>query len=494
MTAASDGQSKPSAVRQAFVYTASNVGAKALAFALIPLLTHLMPAREYGTWGLVVALGNLLTLLLLFGLYVPTSRLYFEQEDEGERRKLYGTLFSFQVLGGGIATGLVHVSAPSIARALDIQDPHVVAAAAWNAYFTTFNLLPLTFMRVREQAARHATVSVVGTLLTTSAPAAAVLLGYRDATSIVTATMAANGLMALVYVRLLWPDIDVCLSAARLRPVLRWSVQFIPTSFANWMLNLSDRLVIEIVIGIEAVAVYTAGYLLASALVLVVDGISNSWLSYYLKTDSGPDDDRGIIRGATLYVTTIAFLALGLMLFGALFVRFALPDGYSGAEPVVVVAALGLSFLAPYLVFTFAVMSEKRSTLLPVVTLACAGVNIGLNVWWLPIFGIVGAAASTLVGYVLLMLGNALLASRVRSIAHDYRRWAIALALAAALGLSPLALPPQHPALEILLRVALLAAFPALLIGTGFVSKEERADLARRLRRGDGATTTEAQP
>jgi O-antigen/teichoic acid export membrane protein len=388
-------------------------------------------------------------------------------------------LFFFQ-LGGG-ALGALAVGAV-LAAVGGPQGASHTWLAVWIGYFTSWNLIPLSLMRVREEAGRHARISLAGTVLLTLGCLAFVVFVQRSAKGALLGWLASSALMGAVYAWTLRPDIALRFSLSRLLGILRYSVQFVPHSVGAWALNLSDRVVIEALLGRAAAGIYTAGYVLASGVSLVIEGIGNSWLTFFLKAQHDPDAEQRVAAVATRFVGVAALVGLASALFLPLFVRVTLPATYLGAEPVASLAALGLMLTAPYLVCVYAVMTVEALTSFPLVSLSCAAATIALNLWLVPRIGVVAAALTTIVGYAAQALLTGLVAARVRPIAHDYRRWAIALGTAFVFGLLPLASPRLPLALELAWRSAALLAAPAVLVASGYLRPDELAGLRQAAR------------
>jgi hypothetical protein len=98
----------------------------------------------------------------------------------------------------------------------------------------------------------------------------------------------------------------------------------------------------------------------------------------------------------------------------------------------------------------------------------------------LPVFGIVGGAWATLVAYA---VSSGIMVYRTRAlwpVPWEWSRVAIALGLAGILVLVP-SLVPSGGVAQPLLRIALLCAYPALLIYLGVVSRTTIAGLVTSL-------------
>src|SRR4029078_4187616 len=81
------------------------------------------------------------------------------------------------------------------------------------------------------------------------------------------------------------------------------------------------------------------------------------------------------------------------------------PDWF-GAVPVVPLLMSGSVLYGAYYILNIGVNRSKRTKMTPLVTGSAAAVNIGLNFWMIPKWGILGAGWSTVIGFsVLVVLG-----------------------------------------------------------------------------------------
>ena len=113
-----------------------------------------------------------------------------------------------------------------------------------------------------------------------------------------------------------------------------------------------------------------------------------------------------------------------------------------------------------------------------VVTGGAALVNIGLNVVLIPPYGMIGAAISTLVAYVVMFLGMTIRAQQVFPVPYQWRR--IALVVGRCRRANGAREEPRRPARR---SPSLLSAvYPLVLLPLGFYLPVERRRLRGRLR------------
>jgi O-antigen/teichoic acid export membrane protein len=136
--------------------------------------------------------------------------------------------------------------------------------------------------------------------------------------------------------------------------------------------------------------------------------------------------------------------------------------------------ACGLYFIPSNLLFL-----RHRTRVIPLVTGAAAAVNIVLNLLFVPRFGYVAAAWTTFGAYVLMFAMASAAAARAITVHYEWRRIAViggALAATVALGWMLADVPGAG---GVLLRVAAVGAFPAVLWLAGFAGPGERAAIVR---------------
>src|SRR6185312_16770364 len=106
---------------------------------------------------------------------------------------------------------------------------------------------------------------------------------------------------------------------------------------------------------------------------------------------------------------------VGISLLAPPYIRATFPTSTFNAIPVVPLLAIGIVLYGCYLIVNIGVTVSRKTRMTPIICTIAAALNIGLNFWFIPEYGIVGAGVTTVIGYaVLLWLGwwNASAATR----------------------------------------------------------------------------------
>lgn len=468
-------------VGQSALYTLGNIITRGASYALIPIYAQALTPTEYGLLGIVAAVMNAASLILMFGLYAAAARLYFAYPDEAERRQLFGVLWCFLVLVPvGALLGFDWIG-PAIFGGWLLQVPYepYIRLAVWSAYLSNFSLLPTTLLRNQERPGRLLALTVSGTLLNVGLVLALVVRFGQGVEGIVIAGLIANLIMAAVYSWMMIREVEFHWAPDKLWSALTYSLPFWPHAMAGWVLNLSDRVLLGRFVTLTQVGIYSLGYQVGQALNLVIESGNQAWAPFFFRSETEQKQSPAMLRFATYFVTVMSGLCLAAALGARPALRLLTPPAYWGAEPVAVWLALGFLSLAPYYVWANTIMYSKRVAGFPIITLVAGLVNVGLNLWLIPRWGIMAAAVNTVIGYAVLAGLNYVLARRVYPLPYEYGRWFKGIALAVLVGSLGQVVRLDNVWLDSAARLALIGVWGMGLLLVGFLNESERAALAR---------------
>jgi O-antigen/teichoic acid export membrane protein len=249
-------------------------------------------------------------------------------------------------------------------------------------------------------------------------------------------------------------------------------------------LELSDRVILEHMVSIAELGVYSLGYQLGSAITMLSTAFNSAWIPHlfgYLQRGEEGADER-VARLTTYFIVGLVFAALGWALLLPDLLRLVVTPAFFPATRIAlwVIGAGVLGGL--YLVPVGLLFWSKATRWVPLATIAAGATNIGLNLLLVPRYGSIAAAISTLVANAVLLVVVAFVAQRIHPLPYEYRRLGIAvggaLALFAAWGILPLGPGAARAAVAFLLWIA----YPLVLVGLGFFRAGETAWITGTLR------------
>lgn len=399
------------------IYLGTNVINKAIPFLLLPILTRYLPPSDYGLFSVyhVLSLFGLSVIGMNMGTLVTRS--FYEEEKEA-LAELVGNILgvlSCNFVVVGLALTLAAGVAGSI---LGIPGFWIPCLALFAAGQTVF-LIRQVVLRNQKRAVAFGTNSILRTITELSISIALVVgvgLGWEGRAAGLLAGGVGMGAIALVQLHKgAWVNWDV--DRKRMRRVVVLAAPLIAHTAGGVVIALCDRLLIEIMVGHEAVGIYTVGYqfgMIVSLLAASFNQVWSPWLYEQLADITAPKK-RKIVRYTYLYDVGIFVVAVLVWLTSLPLIRWVTTAPYFGAREFVPWVALGYAAHGMYtMVFPY-LIHVGRMKLIAAITTAGAALNLVANVVLIRMNGPVGAAQATLITYVLIFLGVWWWASRLYS-------------------------------------------------------------------------------
>jgi O-antigen/teichoic acid export membrane protein len=475
------------------VYFVADAAARAINLVLVLAYTRLLVPADYGVLAVTSSVTQLLVPILGLSIVASVTRLYFEDTSDEARRRLYVTTLAFLLVVP--TAGLIVVEVLGRAGLLNEfnavpYDPYL-RLAVLAAYFSVFIDLPVAVYIVRHQARRVAALTVTNALLLLGTSLVLVVGFDKGVRGILFAAVISSAVMATVAVVL-----SVRMIGRRVRPsrrlltaMLIFSLPLVPHAASQWVLQISDRLILSHYVDGDRLGLYYVGYSVGSVATFLVFAMTKAMSPIITAELKAKGDSSRVRRLGTYWFGAIVLGCLLVAIYGADVIKIFAPNKFLDAAVIVPIIALGTVAYGIYTIVSSALWYSMRTGWIPLLTAAAAMVNVGLNLLFIPRFGIKAAAWNTAAGFATLALLQGMLAARRYRIKWEYRRWAVlsAIALGAYFAV-------QLPAPGISVQRYLLSAFmvlvgvPGALTLVGFWSQEERQWLRRHLLRRAAAT------
>lgn len=219
------------------------------------------------------------------------------------------------------------------------------------------------------------------------------------------------------------------LSPALAGGMLRYCIPLIPTNIFWWITNVSDRYIVTYYLGDGQNGVLALAYKLPTIISLVSSIFMDAWQMSAV-TEDPRTRERFFTQMFGAYQAALCLAASGLILFDRVLIRIMGGDGvfYPAWQyvPFLLVATV-FSCMASFLGSIY--MVQKASGMAFLTTFIGAAMNLSLNLWWIPKYGVQGATIATLVSYFVVFLLRALNSRRYMYIRFGAGRLLLNLAI-----------------------------------------------------------------
>lgn len=464
-------------LRGSLLYTLGNFLPRVGAFLLLPVYTAAMAPAEFGIFSLMLALASLLAIVYRLGLDASLLRFHFDVE----RRRLPSL---YHTMAGVTLLAAVVLSAAAALLAGPFFDrifpgvpflPYGLLALAITAT-TAFQYVPSVLYRATERPGRFLAFALgvfgLGALATI-----VFLLGLRMGAvgALLGQLVSGIGVLAvtiLVLRRMRRGATDGELAAQG----LRFGVPLVPHGLAAWVLNLSDRWLIGIFIGLPALAaqsavgIYSFGYVIGQAVALVAMSFNAAWVPTWYARGEGEAGPRLLREVTSLVIGGLAVLGVGVAVLAPELTQLLVVARWGeqaavAADVMGIVAAASLVY-GLYFMLVSAIFLRRRTARLPLITLTAGAANVAANALLIPRLGIMGAAWATLVGYTVLTALTWWYARRDYPVRVDVGRLGLVAGGALATALLARLVTPATAGLPLATaaHLGLAAAYAALLV------------------------------
>ncbi len=196
---------------------------------------------------------------------------------------------------------------------------------------------------------------------------------------------------------------------------------YIPHVLSLNVLNSADRIMITNIRGPEENALYSLAYLCGSVITILVTSLNSAfspWLGE--KLHEGKFDET---RSASkYYITLFLALAVGLMLISPEIILVFGGKSYMEAKYVMPPVMSGCVIQFLYTMFVNVEQFKKRTLGMALASASSAGFNLVLNYIFIPKFGYIAAAYTTLASFLWLLIVHMFLVKRIHyNMAYDYK-------------------------------------------------------------------------
>jgi O-antigen/teichoic acid export membrane protein len=181
---------------------------------------------------------------------------------------------------------------------------------------------------------------------------------------------------------------------------LRYSLPIIPHGIAQVILGSFDRIMIKNMENADAAGIYSFSYTVSSLFSVASSSLDKVWRPWgYEKMHEG--DYEAIKKQATKYTFGMAMFAAMIMMVSPEIIKVLGDEAYWDSTACVIPVIIGTYFIFLYTLPSLVEYVHEKTVYIAVGSIGAAVMNIILNYIFIPIFGYVAAAYTTMITYAL---------------------------------------------------------------------------------------------
>lgn len=395
-------------IKASFWYLVSNIVLKGLGFLTVPIFSRMLSKAEFGYYNNFTAWLSILTIVATLTLSTSLVRARFDFADD-----LNSYVTSNLILGSLSVLfffAIFWLNKDVVVSIFSLDFKYILIM------FLSILFLPAYNMFQQLQRFEYKYKLVVALTLGVSIGSivlSLVLMKYMDNTldaRIIGAQFPFFAISLVLYAYYLFKSRKVKIKYWKYSLII--CIPFLIHLLSGNVLSSVDRVMITNMSGAESTALYGMAYNIAMVVSVLWDSL-NSAYAPWLGEQLNSKNYEGIRKYSYGYILFFAACLVGVMLIAPEVLYILGGEPYIEAKYVIPPVMLGYLFMFLYSMYANVEQFEKKTGGMAVATVIAALLNLGLNSIFIPRFGYLAAAYTTLAGYLFLFVFHYILVRKM---------------------------------------------------------------------------------
>ncbi len=386
-------------VKNAAIYTVSDILNKMVPFVLLPVLTRYLTPSDYGIISIFFVFTAILGVFMTLETNTAISVNYFKISRDELRIYIANVLLIISVATSLIFLILVifHSNISNL-LALPVEWLFIGVIVTLLQFFTTINLIlwqsehnpiPFGFYQI-SQTIFNLSLSLI------------LIIGFGMgwegrliAVSIASITFGILSFSFLFNRQYLYFK----LNRSYIRDALKFGLPLVPHALSAWIRTGIDRIFLIMLISPSATGIYTVGFQIASVILVIITAFNKAYTPYlYEQLKEITEKQKSILVKYTyIYFIGLLILASILSVAAPYIVDFFLGKEFIASQKFVTLIAFGFAFYGMYSLVVNYVLYTKKTKTLSFITFTTGLLHVGLSYSLISYNGIMGAAQATII-------------------------------------------------------------------------------------------------
>lgn len=379
----------------------------AVSVLMLPIYTLYLSPTDYGILALVLSLQAFLPILMTLQIQGSIPRFYFEYCDDKAKLKVFiSTILLFMVI---LSTASVLFLSTYLDEILDLIFPKTIGyndifvLGVWSSYLTVFSSLFINIIRVQQRSMLFMKASLSLFFISLIIQIFEVVVYERGAYGVVEATLISTLLSLIVYATIVREFFIFKFNLKIIIEPMKYSLPLIPHALSGLIFMYSDRIILEKSVTLLIIGLYMFSDKIAMVFKTIVNEFNNSFSPYFNERSK---QSKSIAVTETqnislVFIYVVAMSVIVLSLFSVEVVYFLFDERYFETWRMIPLLSSAYVFRSLYCFSSSGLFYEKMTGKVAIITIVSGLVNIALNLWLIPLYGVIAAIYTTIFSFLL---------------------------------------------------------------------------------------------
>lgn len=396
-------------------------------FITLPIYTAMLTKAEYGTYDLVLILTSLLVPILTLQIERAAFRFLIEENDDNQQGVIISNVYFFVIPIAVIASTVIFIM-------LMISGPTSLISILIS-FYVFIDIVVIATRQISRGLGRnkpYSASSIINSILNVVLAIFLLSILNKGLAGLLISLNVAL-LFSLVY---LIRNINIfrkikfnSINKGYMKLMLKFSIPMVPNSLSLWVVQVSDRLIVTGILGIEANAVYAVANKIPSMFALAYNTFNMAWQESASAAYDDKDSDKyysDIFDNLFNFLVGVMAILIG---FTPIIFNILIKGPYDEAYYQMPILFLGIFFSSLSAYYGGIYIALKKTKKIGISSLLGAMVNIIINLSLIKHIGLYAASISTLISYFILVIYRLNDTKKMRNINYRWKKIIFSLAI-----------------------------------------------------------------
>lgn len=382
-------------LKNSSIFAIANLGTKLISIVLVPLYTYVLTTEQYGSIDLIITTISLLIPIITISIF--NSVLRFTMDPNCNKKEILNSSIRVSIIGYTILLVLYPVLKKINFISENINLFYIILC------IQSFNSILSNFTRAIDKVKIFAFNGILNTSVMISLNIILIVKFNMGIKGYLISIIIAEFISCiyLLYFGKLIKFFDFnSYNKTLTKQMLKYSIPLIPNSMMWWIMNVSDRYMIGLILGIESNGLYAIANKIPSLLNIANSIFFQAWQLSAIEESNNKYKSNIYSNVFNVFSTTMilgtSFIVIFIKFIMKSFVNIEFYNAWKAA-PFLLLSTVFSSF-SSFLGTNYIAMKKTEGIFKT--SLIGAIINIILNIILIPIIGLVGAALSTMFSFL----------------------------------------------------------------------------------------------
>lgn len=399
---------------------------KMIGFFLIPLYTHYLSPKDYGTLELISLTADLLAILIGAQISTAVFKFYHQAKEDDDRKNIISTAIIGLATISGTSFLILGYNAGFISNLIFGHEKNTLLLQLMfcSYFFVLLEEVPLAYLRILDKSRVYVLITFAQFISMICLNIFFIAFMKYGVLGMLLSTLITFSIICITLLIKTLTFTGIKLIFSVFLDMLRYSTPLIPATLSMFVINFSDRFFLNHYESLAQVGIYSLAYKFGMILTaMIVQPFSLIWQSKMFQFYE--DENRSALYNSIflmfLFVMCSGYLLISGYVGEAL--KIMVSDKYYEAAIYVPIICAAYLLNGINLIFNAPLYAEKKTKIIGKINLLAALLNVILNITLIPVYGIMGAAIATLLSYLFIVSYTVFESTKISNIEWDWKRY-----------------------------------------------------------------------